>query len=82
MLACFNSAFTRFWDDNCSFCGERTGAPSLSDFHSAFCSAPSLALYFQSPAMVTMLMAVILPCGSRPNRMLAASPRGNKSFTR
>ena len=35
----------------------------------------------QSPAMLIRLMPVILPSTLKPNRRLAASPRGKTSFT-
>ena len=35
----------------------------------------------QSPATLMTTMPVILPSVSKPNRRLAASPRGNISFT-
>jgi hypothetical protein len=36
---------------------------------------------FQSPAMLMIATPVILPSASKPNMRLAASPRGNTSFT-
>jgi hypothetical protein len=36
----------------------------------------------QSPAKLIAVVPVISPSASKPNRRLAASPRGNTSFTR
>ena len=50
--------------------------PSLSRLLAASKGSPC-----QSPAILIRLMPVILPAALKPNRRLAASPRGKTSFT-